>query len=282
MRTRKPAGWPDYMRAKQLKVGGVAYYWSIPTWAVKRGCLIRAEALGTEYSLAKQRCDDVLNRQFDAWRLNGASEGQSVALGTFDWMVAIYKTSPKYQLRPVKTRKSIDAALALTSKHRLKDGRLFGALNLSSITPGVADKLFQRLSEKPSGGLRVRTALLSMQYCRRAWFVARRDKPNIVPLDNPFARMEIKYQANTTRPVSHDELSRFVKAADSVGEASIGTAAMIAYYWLQREIDVLTRFTWNQYRPSDATTFARIYHHKTGELMDLPLFDDDGTVLWPS
>ena len=26
---------------------------------------------------------------------------------------------------------------------------------------------------------------------------------------------------------------------------------------------------------------AKIWHHKTGELIDLPLFDDDGSALWP-
>jgi hypothetical protein len=35
------------------------------------------------------------------------------------------------------------------------------------------------------------------------------------------------------------------------------------------------------YRPSDAPDCARIFHYKTGELIDLPLFDDDGTRLWP-
>jgi hypothetical protein len=37
----------------------------------------------------------------------------------------------------------------------------------------------------------------------------------------------------------------FVKAADEKGEHSIGTAAMIAYYWLQREEDIITRLSWS-------------------------------------
>ena len=81
--------------------------------------------------------------------------------------------------------------------------------------------------------------------------------------------------------MSHAELVRFVKAADEAGEASIGTAAMIAFFWLQRETDILSRLTWNHYRPSDARDCARIFHHKTGELTDLPLFDEDGTHFWP-
>jgi hypothetical protein len=72
-----------------------------------------------------------------------------------------------------------------------------------------------------------------------------------------------------------------VKAADEVGESSLGTAAMIAYYWLQREEDIIARLSWSHYRPTDAPEVARIFHHKTGKLVDIPLYDEDGTVLWP-
>jgi hypothetical protein len=57
---------------------------------------------------------------------------------------------------------------------------------------------------------------------------------------------------------------------------------MIAYYWLQREEDIITRLSWSHYRPVDAPDVARIFHHKTGQLVDIPLYDEDGTVLWPA
>jgi integrase len=72
-----------------------------------------------------------------------------------------------------------------------------------------------------------------------------------------------------------------VKAADEAGEGSLGTAAMIAYYWLQREEDIIRRLGWTHYRPVEAPDVARIYHHKTRKLVDIPLYDEDGTVLWP-
>jgi hypothetical protein len=154
-------------------------------------------------------------------------------------------------------------------------------LALANITPGAADRLFDRLRERPDGGDRIRTAVLSMTVCKRAWNVARRDKPKIVPWENPFQKMEISYDPKTTRPVTHDELTLFVKAADEMGECSVGTAAMIAYYWLQREEDIIGRLSWSHYRPLDAPDVARIFHHKTGQLVDIPLYDEDGTVLWP-
>jgi hypothetical protein len=270
------------MVTRRLKSGATAYYWVLPTWAKRSGCTLQVEALGLDYALAKQRCDELLNSQFDAWRKREEfvrpDRAQS---GTFDWMIAIYKSSPLFQKLPARTQKSYDAALRLASQHELRDKRRFGMLPLASVTPGAADRLFDRLKQRPDGGDRIRTAVLSVTVCKRAWNVARRDKPKIVPWENPFQKMEISYDPKTTRPVTHDELILFVKAADEKGERSIGTAAMIAYYWLQREEDIIARLSWSHYRPVDAPDIARIFHHKTGQLVDIPLHDEDGTILWP-
>jgi len=302
----KPLGWPKLMVAKRLASGATAYYWDAPTWAKKKGCAVKGEALGTDYAIAKQRCDDVLNPQFDAW-LTGCSPVGMVsdrpAVGTFDWLVSIYKSLPKYTRRPQKTRKSYDSALRLVSSYKLKDGRLFGGLSIASIKPATADRLFDRLRTvqepvlddegKPIIGNdgtpimrsreRTRTAVLALVCCRTAWNWARRDKPDLIPASNPFASVDMgeKYEPRSTRPVTHDELLRFVTAADDAGDRSIGTAAMIAFYWLQRQIDILNRLSWNHYRPADNPTITKIYHHKTSKLVDLPLYDEDGTVLWP-
>ena len=102
-RRYKPAGWPKLMVAKHLRNGATGYYWDPPTWAKNKGCTFSSEALGTDYARAKQRCDEVLNPQFDAW-LAGNSANAIVAnrpaVGTFDWMVSIYKALPKYMRRP--------------------------------------------------------------------------------------------------------------------------------------------------------------------------------------
>ena len=248
-----------------------------------QGCTLAIEALGTDYAEAKKRCDELLNPHLDAWRNRDdfvPGSGHPTH-GTFDWMVEVYKTSPLYRKLPAKTAKSYDAALRLASQHKLKDDRIFGALDLNSITPGAADRLFDRLKERPDGSERIRTAVLTVTVCKRAWNVARRDKPKVVPWANPFDKMELAYKPTPTRPVTHEELTRFVKAADEAGEHSLGTAAMIAYYWLQREEDIIGRLSWSHYRPEDAPDVARIFHHKTGKLVDIPLHDEDGTVLWP-
>jgi hypothetical protein len=93
--------------------------------------------------------------------------------------------------------------------------------------------------------------------------------------------MGLEYKAKTTRLFNHDALVRFVAAADAVGERSIDTAAMIAFFWLQREADIIGRLGWAHYRPSSAPGTVKILHHKTGEEVDLPLYDTDGSALWP-
>jgi hypothetical protein len=292
------------MVARRLKSGATAYYWDIPSWAKQNGCTLKIEALGTDYAGAKKRCDELLNPQFDAWRKR---DERSVASnhavpGTFDWLVSIYKGLPKYTRRPEKTRKSYDNALRLVSQHKLKDGRLFGSVSIASIKPATADILFDKLrvvyepvldsDGNPVVGddgkpvmrqrERTRTALLAVVCCRTAWNWARRARPEIIPALNPFVGVDLEYKASPTRPVNHAELVRFVKAADEAGEPSIGTAAMIAFYWLQRETDIIGRLSWVQhYRPADSPNIARVYHHKTRELLEMPLYDEDGTVLWP-
>jgi hypothetical protein len=39
-------------------------------------------------------------------------------------------------------------------------------------------------------------------------------------------------------------LNAFTAAADADGSSSLGTAAMIAYWWLPREEDIFQRFAW--------------------------------------
>jgi hypothetical protein len=136
MPRRKPQGWPRYMTDQRLTGGTTAYYWKVPSWAKKGGFPLRSEALGTDYGEAKRRCEEILNPQLDAWRTkpdtpNCESKG---GVGTFDWMVALAKSSPKWP-KNVKSRKSYDAVLRLVSCYQLKDGRKFGTLMLTSITP---------------------------------------------------------------------------------------------------------------------------------------------------
>jgi Phage integrase family len=224
-----------------------------------------------------------LNPHYKAW-LNKGQEGEALSnlrTGSFDWLVSVYKASPKYSRLPAETRSSYDRVLRLVSEYRISDNRAIGFLPLVMFTPAAADALFERLKVNPKGGERVRTAVLAMRVCSRAWKVARRAEPRRVPSDNPFEKMGLTYKAKPTKLFQYADLMRFVAAADTAGHRSVGTAAMIAFFWLQREIDILGRLAWSQYRPADAPEIVRVFHHKTGVPIDMPLLDDDGSELWP-
>lgn len=279
-RRSKPLGWPRYMVDKRLSGGRTGYYWDPPSWAKNRGCPFRAEALGAEYGPAKARCDDLLNVQFDAWRRGDDSQAPRAVPGTFDWLVAVYKDSPQFRRLTVGSRADYDRALAMVADHQLKDGRRFGELNLAGVSPGAADKLHDAILSGGRGN-RMRTAKLAMDVCRRAWKISWRLKSPLVPHLNPFERMGISYRPQGNRAATYEELRSFVAKADERGFRSIGTAAMIAFYWLQREEDIFLRLAWTHYRPQQAPGTVRVFHNKTDVVVDVPLYDDDGDELWP-
>jgi len=280
---RRPPGWPDYMEGK-LSASGVRYYWSAPTWARKRGYTIKSEALGADYGSAKARCDEYLNPLFKSWRTGGDSDAKRRALiGSFDWAVEEYKSSNKYTKLPARTRSGYDRALEDVAGFNLTDGRRFGALHLKSIGAKAVDKLYDKLKVGADGLPRHRSALLSMTVCKIAWNVARRNRPAIVPEANPFKGVDVEYQPKQNRAATIAELMKFVRAADEDGTPSLGTAAMIAFYWLVREEDVFNRMGWSDYRPAEHPDHVLAWHHKNrkAEKVAIPLFDLDGTELWP-
>jgi hypothetical protein len=275
----------DYMLEKTT-ASGVRYYWNAPTWARKRGYPITSEALGSDYAAAKARCDGFLNPAFDSWRTGGATDDLSkprTVVGSFDWLVAAYRSSHKFTKRPARTRASYDRALNDVAEYMLKDGRRFGSLHVKSISAGAVDRLYEKLKVGASGKLRHRSALLSITVCKRAWDVAHRTHPSVVSPANPFKGLEIEYQPKQNKSATLAELNEFVAAADADGSQSLGTAAMIAFYWLVREEDIFGRFAWSDYRPADRPDHVLAWHHKNRktEKVAIPLFDVDGTALWP-
>ena len=59
-----------------------------------------------------------------------------------------------------------------------------------------------------------------------------------------------------------------------MGLASLATAALIGWEWLQRETDIFATFDVAHYRPKERPTAVRVVHVKTGEENWIPLFDD--------
>ena len=66
----------------------------------------------------------------------------------------------------------------------------------------------------------------------------------------------------------------FRAKAHELGYPSIGTAALAAWEWLQREEHLLGAFLLSHYRPKERPNVVRVVHPKNGEEAWWPLFDE--------
>ena len=263
MRKKSP-GWPQYMEQKRSG-GGLRYFWNAPSWARKRGYPVKSEPLGADYTAAKARCDDYLNPLFEAWRTGGDAKRVAPA-GSVDWMFAEYKGSEKYTKLPARTRSGYDRAMGDVADYILKDGRRVGKLHVKSVDAEFVDKIYDKLKIGPDGTPRNRSALLSISVSKLAWNVVHRNKPAIVPEVNPFKGVDIDYEPKHNRAATLAEVMQFVRGADEDGTLSIGTAALLAFYWLVRDEDIFSRMAWSDYRPgldfAAASKASRVHEHR--------------------
>ncbi|WP_183507921.1 hypothetical protein [Methylobacterium brachythecii] len=215
-------------------------------------------------------------------------------------MVKTFKASKYYTKVSVSQRKNHDNGLGLVADHALKDGRRFGVLSVKSVETDVVDKLFDKLvfvrepvldakkkpvldaAGKPVTVERERRTTVNhaMKSCRRAWNVVQRANPSIVPPMNPFSRMGLKDASRPTPTGEYGHLLAFVAACDKAGVASLGTAAMIAWEWLQRSEHIFGVLSAEHYRPRERPDEVLIMHPKTGEEVWIPLLDR-GEPLFP-
>lgn len=126
----------------------------------------------------------------------------------------------------------------------------------------------------------------AMAACRRAWNVAQRAHPKIVPLSNPFSRMGLKATApgqavKQTPTATWDQLCLFRKSCIELFFFSLATASLVAWEWLQRVEHIFGAFDISHYRPKERPNSVRVVHPKTGEEAWWPLFDDGGAGLFP-
>lgn len=69
--------------------------------------------------------------------------------------------------------------------------------------------------------------------------------------------------------------------AREMGHASLATAALIAWEWLQREQAIFATFDVTHYRSKEHPNAVRVLHPKTNEENWVPLFDGVGVSLYP-
>jgi hypothetical protein len=264
----------------------------VPTWARQAGCTVENEPLGSDYAAAVERAESVLLPAFDSWRSGGITDAAQTDIarpGTLDWLFAEFRSDRRFTELDTMTRRNHEASFRLVGGHVLKDGRRLGQVRLTSINTAVVDALYQKLiivKEPDAAGNMIErerrtTVNKAMSNCRRAWNVAARRNPGKLPLVNPFARMGLVSSDRETPTATFEELRTFRMKAIEMRLASLATAALIGWEWLQRERDIFATFEVAHYRPKERPNAVRVLHVKTSEENWIPLFDDAGVPLYP-
>jgi hypothetical protein len=237
-----------------------------------------------------QRAETVLLPAFDAWcsGVDDTSPTVGAAAGTLDWVFSVYRSDRRFTDLDDRTERNHEVGFRLVGGFLLSDGRRLGQIQLTSVTSDVIDALFDKLlviKETDAAGNTIErerrtTVNHAMKSCRRAWNVAARRKPALVPSNNPFAKMGLKSSNRETPTATYAELHAFRVKAIELGYPSLAIAALIAWEWLQRERDVFSSFDVSHYRPKERPTAVRVLHVNQEENW-IPLFDDKGVPLYP-
>jgi hypothetical protein len=285
---------PRYVVRKPLKSGGGTwgYFFDVPHWARKADCPVRNEPLGQDYEAAVKRAETVLLPAFDSWRSGGATDkAERIAkVDTLDWLFGEFRSDRRFAKLDPGTKRVHETGFRLVGHYVLKDGRRFGQANLKSITTNVVDTLYEALvivKEADADGNviereRRTTVNHAMKSCRRAWNIAHRRQPDRVPHVNPFASMGLTSSSRETPTATFEELQAFRAKAKEMGLASLATAALIGWEWLQRQTDIFGTFSVADYRPKDHPDKVYVKHEKTGESNWNPLFSlETGAPLYP-
>ena len=278
---KKPANWPRYMLAKRLRDHRIAYYWSPNKRDLESGCTMRREALGTDYAAAIDRAA-LLNKHVDSWRQGRDAPkdlDHAPDFGSLRWLVERYKRSRAWEKVSVRSRADYERGFRLVVDFPTKAGGTLGGLPVASMTARAADKLYLGLQKSRRVERRLRTANLALTYMARAWDVVQRLYPQVVPNTNPFRGVEKDYGRGTTRPATRDEAYALHDALVAAGELHLAAVPLICFEWHQRPENVLAgHLSWTDYRSAECPDAVRIQHHKTGELVPLPLSDAEGPL----
>jgi hypothetical protein len=273
------------MREKTLAGGKVGYFWALHERWIKRGFTIASEALGQDYGAARERAE-MLNRLFNDWRV-GRGEGKSLdrhpGVGTVEWMVERYKRDGMEDVSE-RSRYEYERALNMVLRLMTTIGTEVGAAPIKTMTTLGVEKIYKALKKGTRVKVRLRQANVCMIRMSRAWDYVFKRYPNMfpVPAVNPFRAVELKHGKATTKPASRAEAYALHGALVAAGEPHLAAVPLICLEWHQRPENVLAgHLTWADYRPLERPNAVRVLHHKTGEVVWLPLVGQNGEPFFP-
>lgn len=269
------------MLEKNLPSGRVAYYWNPPNRDLKAGFSLHREKLGDDYGAAVARANE-LNKHLHDWRAGRNSE-KSIDLhpgfGTLAWLVERYQRSRAWEKVSKRSRPEYERAFRLVLRFKTKIGTELGAAPLTSVSARGVDKLYQALQTGKKVERRLRQANVCVVRMARAWDAVHRLYPAVVPTTNPFRGVDLEHGKGTTQPATREEAYALHTALVAVGELHLAVVPLVAFELHQRPENVLAgHLRWTDYRSAERPNAIRILHHKTGELVWLPLVDSKGSL----
>lgn len=276
---------PRHVIPKELSGGQTAYYYNVPTKYRKLKCPVSNEPLGSDFAKMKVGAD-VLNGQFDEW--DQQRKGMPVTgtkmpkYGTVDWLFREYKISKAYTEKVAqRSRRNYEWAMDEVCNTKTKKGDRVGDRPVKTISPRGADKLYDIFIQKEDGQ-RLRTGEKMTVLCRKAWRVVRRLFPDEFPKDvpNPWVGVTMKTRVKKKKTaVTREQVYIFAQGCIEHGEVEAAAVAVICFEWLQRPENVIAgHIKWTGYR--NPKPIVRVEHHKTGEVVDHPLEDNDGVKFY--
>jgi hypothetical protein len=178
--------------------------------------------------------------------------------------------------------------------YKLQNGQRLGERSLRAVDEVFVRELFKKLlPKKDKDGNQIldadgnpvtrrTTVNAAMKMCRTAWNTVGPSHRSVVPLLNPFSKMGLIESTEETPTATRDELIIFIEQADKMGYPSLGTAALIAFEWLQREASIFATFDVGHFRHKDHPDCVLIMHNKTGKRVWWPLYDlETGEPFYP-
>jgi hypothetical protein len=284
---------PRYMEPKRLAGDVIAWYWNpkkrIMDELVATKAPITRRSLGTDYAkaaAAARRFNDELDHWLLHHRMPGEPEAARIIPGSVDDVFRTYmdhmpsREGSFAQLEP-ETQYDYERLMKRFADYVLTDGRRVGQVKAVDLDPATVDDLYEELLYDEDGVARKRVTNHMMAACRRAWNIARRAKPSLVPAANPFDKMNLNHKAAETKPATWEQLVTFREKACEMGYPEVAFAAQAAWDLLQRVEEVCLRFAWNHYRPEDRPNHVFVAYDKNDNPVWKPLqgTDDDGKVV---
>lgn len=131
------------------------------------------------------------------------------------------------------------------------------------------------------GEHRKRVTNYMMAICRRAWGVAARARPELMPVVNPFRKMDLDHSSKETTPATYAELLTFEAKAIEMEMPEIAFGARAAWELLQRVEEVCLTLAWTHWRPVRHPNSVFVRFGKNDSPVWKPLNDDDGQCFYP-